>query len=103
MSADNRILIHHDGDYWRVWEGSCSVNYYEPPEDALEFESYDEADHHAQEQAQGMLILEGGVQILSPEEVFDGLLEQQEEIKIKLAKQLELIRQKNKPRGNRRD
>ena len=103
MSADNRILIFNDGDDWCVWEGSCSTNYYEAPEHAERFETYNEADHYAQEKAQGMLILEGGVQVLTHEEVFDGLLEQQEEIKIKLAKQLELIRQKNKPRGNRRD
>ena len=79
-SADNRILITNDGDYWQVWEGSCSVNYYEPPEDAVEFETYDEADHYAQECAQGMLTLEGGVQILKDEEISKGLIEERDRL-----------------------
>ena len=83
MSADNRIIIFNDGDDWCVWEGSCSTNYHEAPEHAKRFETYDEADFYAQEQALGMLVLEGGIQMLTPEEVFDG--------------------QKNKPRGNQRD
>ena len=102
MSADNRIIIFNDGDDWCVWEGSCSTNYYEAPEHAERFETYNEADHYAQEKAQGMLILEGGVQVLTPEEVLYGLLKQQEEIKIKIEKQQEFIRQ-NQPRGNQRD
>ena len=32
MSADNRTIIFNDGDDWRVWEGSCSTNYYEAPQ-----------------------------------------------------------------------
>ena len=76
MNADDRILIANDGDHWRVWEGSCSVNYYEPPEDAVEFETYDEADYYAQEWAQGMIALEGGVQILKDGEISKGLAEE---------------------------
>ena len=76
MSVDNRILIANDGDYWRVWDALCSINYSEPPEDAVEFETYDEADHYAQECAQGTSILEGGVQILTDEEISKGLAEE---------------------------
>lgn len=92
MSADNRILIHNDGDHWYVWHGSCSYNYCEPPYDEFDnpctnlqmFDTYNEADHYAQEQAQGMLILEGGVEILTPEEILKGLLREQRWIEEKI-------------------
>ena len=64
MNANNRILIHNDGDNWCVWEGSCDVEYNKPPEDAERYDTYAEADYYAQQKAQGMLNLEGGVQIL---------------------------------------
>ena len=42
--------------------------------------------HYAQQKAQGMLNLEGGVQILTPEEVLEGLLEEQKKIHERIEK-----------------
>ena len=93
MNTNNRILIAYHNEFWRVWEGSCDVNYFEPPENEIAFDTYEEADHYAQQKAQGMLNLEGGVQILTPEEVLEGLLEEQKKIHERIEKTLYQIRE----------
>lgn len=78
MSADNRILIYQkpeDARYY-VWEGSCSMNYFEPPNGSISFFNKEQAETAAFYIRKDLLICEGDIQELTDAEVIEGLKEQ---------------------------
>lgn len=69
MSADNRICYMEDlQGRWVVWEGSMSCEYYEPPSDAVWFNTEQEALEEAAGIADESTIVEYGIQKISEKE-----------------------------------
>jgi hypothetical protein len=73
MSADNRIIIYNQLDKWYVWDGSCSIDYFEPSINAKVFDSEEEAAKYAAEEYNKMCICEGGIQHLTNAEIIQGM------------------------------
>lgn len=68
------MIIHqHTDNKWYVWEGSCSVDYFEPSEQCKSFDTENDAKQYAQAEADKSCILEGGVQYLTQSEIINGL------------------------------
>ena len=81
MSADNRICIMKDyNEQYAVWEGSLSVNYYEPPFTAERFNTEKKAIEYAILLTKDCCVLEGGIERISNTEQLKGLTEEIEHL-----------------------
>jgi len=83
MSADNRIcvMLPHFDHKWYVWHGSCSINYHEPPSNAVSFAEEDDAWEYAHKEADTCTILEGGIEKISDREIIEALREELVDLK----------------------
>lgn len=74
MSADNRICIMRDQwGQWRVWNGSGSATYGEPPSSAQAFETETEAREYAFSEEERIEHVEYGVQVIGVDEQREAL------------------------------
>lgn len=78
MSADNRIIYYQSPKdlKYRVWEGSASVYYFEPPANAKVFKDLQSAIRYCCDLEEKIGFVEYGVQELCNEEIIIGLQEE---------------------------